>query len=169
MIEFEETLRRCRKPLLSMAWRMLGDREEAEDAVQEAFIRFWQLDPAAENPDGRFSLLARMVVNRCLDQLRRRKRRMLIPPGWLGERVAPENPETLLDRRDLESAILKTADRLRPKQKAVFLLRDVEGYPVKEIADMLGDTENGIRVNLHLARKNMRKWLKPLIGGPESR
>jgi RNA polymerase sigma-70 factor (ECF subfamily) len=142
---------------------MLGDWEEAKDAAQESFIRFWTMDHAAVNPESHFSLLARIVTHRCIDLLRQRRRRIFLSLEWITGLTAAENPANDLDQKNLESEIMKAADRLKPKQKAIFLLRDVEGYSIKETADIMNDSENRIRVNLHLARKNMRKWLKPFL------
>jgi RNA polymerase sigma-70 factor (ECF subfamily) len=149
------------RPLVSIACRMLGNLDEARDAVQETFIRFWKRNAQIEGDP--FHLLSRILINHCIDLLRQKRRRTILSLEWISGLTTSENPEHNLDHKNLKSEIMKSADRLKPKQKAVFLLRDVEEYSIKETADILGDSENQVRVNLHLARKNMRKWLRPFL------
>ena len=153
-----------RKPLISVAFRMLGNMEEAKDTVQDTFIRFWmhKSDVAGEP----FSWLCRVLMNLCIDRLRRRKITKLFSIEGYQTAIrarSEDDPQRTLENSQLVHCVEKTAERLKPVQKAVFLLRDVEGYTIKEISEMTGYTENNIRVNLHLARKNMRKWLQPLL------
>jgi len=53
--------------------------------------------------------------------------------------------------------------QLKPRQKAIFVLRDVDGHSVRETAEIIGCSENNVLVNLHKARKNLRKWLSPYL------
>jgi len=152
------------RPLISIACRMLGCMEEAKDAVQETFVRFWKKQPEIKGDP--FSLLCRILMNYCIDQLRKRQFRKLFSiEGSRGANTiqSDDDPHKVLEKAQLMDCVRTAADRLKPVQKAVFLLRDVEDYSIKEITDLTGYAENNIRVNLHLARRNMRKWLRPLL------
>lgn len=161
-MEINELLRKYQKPVLTIAYRMLGNWEDARDATQETFIRYWQSKQCPQDPDAVFNYLARIVTNRCIDQLRRKKRIHFLPLRLDLMRHEDSNEEKT-EENQIQDLILRMADRLKPKQKAVFILRDVENYSVRETAVILDETENRVRVNLHLARKNMKKWLKPWL------
>jgi len=152
------------RPLISIACRMLGSLEEAKDAVQETFIRFWKRKPDVEGEP--FSLLCKILTNLCIDQLRKRKIQKLFSLEVIKTSLrdsSKDDPQTTLENRQLVDCVEETAERLKPIQKTVFILRDIEEYSIREISEMTGYAENNIRVNLHLARKNMRKWLQPIL------
>ncbi len=171
------------RPLLwSLCYRMLGSAADAEDAVQDTFVR------AIEQPPPRTDLpirpwLVRVALNRSRDLLRRRKRRSYVGP-WLpspidtGDEAAPpahepavDGLQTLEGRYDLlESvsfAFLLALEALTPTQRAVLLLRDVFDYSVKETADALDMTEANVKTTHHRARRTMdgyeRRRLIPTV------
>ncbi len=149
--------------ILTIACRMLGDEEEAKDMVQDAFIKLWNYGNDLGSNAATFGFLARTVTNLCIDRLRRRKRRRfssLENGASHAELISTNDPARSASNRQLVRLILKTADRLKAKQKAVFVLRDVEGCSVRETAEILDCSENNVLVTLHMARKNLRKWLK---------
>lgn len=175
--DFEEIVQRYHGRILSIACRMLGDMEEAKDMAQDAFIKLWNHGSNLAVDAAAFGFLARTVTNLCIDRLRRRKRRRFLSLETGASHVelmSPNDPAHIASSRQLVQLVLKTADRLKAKQKAVFVLRDVEGCSVRETAEILGCSENNVLVTLHIARKNLRKWLKYKLdvanaGGGEKR
>jgi RNA polymerase sigma-70 factor (ECF subfamily) len=152
--------------MVALAFRMLGNLEEARDQAQESFVRLWQHHNWPEEENARFALLTRILINLCIDRLRKRKRHPLL--FWNTEELepsllSPDEPERELEAGELQTFLESCVARLKPRQKAVFILRDVESYSVLETAKIIGCSENNVLVNLHKARKNLRKWLAPFL------
>jgi RNA polymerase sigma-70 factor (ECF subfamily) len=140
-----------RPMLLRIAYRMLGSVADAEDAVQECFLRWLATDRAAVRAPGPF--LRRTVTRLCLDQLKsaRRRRETYIGP-WLPDPVLdPEEPE------DVTLPLMLALERLSPLERAAFLLHDVFGQAYGEIAETLGREEAACRQLAARARAHVRQ------------
>jgi RNA polymerase sigma-70 factor (ECF subfamily) len=143
--------------LLGLAYRMLGSRSDAEDVVQDAFLRFAGAQDV-HNPE---AFLVTIVTRLCLDRLKSAKvqREAYVGP-WLPEPVfdadglSAEAATELAD--DLSFALLLALDRLSPMERAAFLLHDVFDTPFSEIAAMLGCTEAACRQLASRARRAVR-------------
>ena len=139
---------KARPRLIGLAYRMLGSMADAEDAVQDTFVKWQGMDKAGvSNPD---AFLTTVCTNRCLDFLKaaHRKRVDYVGP-WIPEPLqieAETDPETDLERaQSLTTAFLLLLERLTPKERAAFLLRDVFGKSYEEVADTLGLSETACR------------------------
>lgn len=145
--------------LFGVAYRMLGSVVEAEDAVQEAYLRFRTTDAAVENPR---AFLVTIVTRLCLDQLKsaRVQREQYIGP-WLPEplvsHAAPEpTPEDIVTTDDSVSfAFLVMLEELGPVERAVFLLREVFDYDYGDIAAVVQKSEAACRQVFHRARERL--------------
>lgn len=139
-----ETFDRYRPLLFSIAYRMLGVAMDAEDMVQETFLR-WQSSPEAiESPK---AYLSAVVTRLCIDQLRsaRVQREEYIGP-WLPEPIATETPHDSAVLADsLSIAFLRVLESLSPVERAAFLLREVFDYGYDEIAHIVGKSEANCR------------------------
>jgi len=148
------------RKLYGTALRMLGRGEDAEEAMQETFLRFHGKG-AGVPPEQVGFWMHRVLLNVCLDKLRREKRRpsaALIEDGA----VAPaRSPGACLD---LERAVRRLPERAR----VIFLLHDVEGLTHREIAQVLGVTVGGTKSQLFRARESLRKILAPAPGSAGS-
>lgn len=169
---FEEIFRAHRRFLWGLCYRMTGNAADADDLVQETFVRAWKSPP--ERTEGPWRpWLARVAVNLSRDLLRRRKRRhydgtWLPSPIETGDEAAPPSDELVSEQGDpvarydmLESvsfAFLLALEALTPAQRAVLLLRDVFDYSVKETADALGMSEPNVKTTHHRARRTMRDY-----------
>jgi RNA polymerase sigma-70 factor (ECF subfamily) len=135
-----------RPRLLGLAYRMTGSRRDAEDVVQEAYLRWSSTDPAAiENPAGWLTTVATRL---CIDRTRLLARRREDYVGsWLPEPVqtSRSTEETVELAESLTLGFLTVLDRLGPLERAVFLLHEVFGTPFAEIADAVGRTETACR------------------------
>ena len=122
--------------LLQLAYRMLGSVQDAEDVVQESWLRWQMADPATVQQPGAW--LTRTCTNLCIDRLRAVERRGEQYPGeWLPEPFVDDAGQRRERDETLSIALLATLQKLSPAERAVFLLHDVFGYEFTEIAAML--------------------------------
>jgi RNA polymerase sigma-70 factor (ECF subfamily) len=143
--------------LLGLAYRMLGSRSDAEDVVQDGYLRF----AGAQDVHNAEAFLVTIVTRLCLDRLKSAKAQREIYVGpWLPEPVfdadglSADAATELAD--DLSFALLLALDRLSPMERAAFLLHDVFDTPFSEIAAMLGRTEASCRQLASRARRAVR-------------
>lgn len=149
-----------RPQLVRHAYRMLGGYSDAEDAVQDAYLRWSQARDRSEIRDD-LAFLRTTVTRLCLDRLRsaRAKREVYVGP-WLPEPVvsdAAENPEAAASLADdISFALLLALERLAPLERAAFLLHDVLDVPFDEVAQTLGRNEAAVRKLASRAREHVR-------------
>jgi RNA polymerase sigma-70 factor (ECF subfamily) len=153
-----ELYRLLGRRMYGTAWRMLQNREEAEDAVQDAFLALHRATLALD-PDESAAWLHRTLTNRCIDRLRHRGR-------WheeaLPDDLPPSGPRPLkAEWMDLERAVAK----LPPRARLVFLLHDVEGFKHGEVAGLLEISEGASKSQLFRARDLLRR---ALVATPEA-
>jgi RNA polymerase sigma-70 factor, ECF subfamily len=149
-----------RRRLLGLAYRMLGSMAEAEDAVQEAYLR-WHDTDRHDVADARAFLMT-TTTRICLDVLKsaRLRREEYVGP-WLPDPVtntaalAPDTQTELAE--DLSVALLLALDRLSPPERAAFLLHDVFDYSFAQVADTLGRNEAACRQLATRARTRVRR------------
>src|ERR1700730_11459617 len=145
--------------LLGLAYRMLGSRSDAEDVVQDAYLRF----AGAQDVHNPQAFLVTVVTRLCLDRLKsaRAQREEYVGP-WLPEpiltdvRLLPRGPEqSLALAESVTVAFILLLETLTPEERAVFLLREVFEYTHDEIAGVLGTTAPGCRQLLHRAKAHV--------------
>jgi len=143
------------RPLLfSIAYRMLGSASEADDVLQDAWLRARQ-DEEADVRSPR-AYLTTIVTRLCIDHLRSAERtRMEYPGPWLPEPVAEPNQESAELASSLTTAFLLVLERLAPTERAVFLLREVFELDFDEIATAVGKNEANTRQILTRARRRL--------------
>ena len=159
---FALIVRQYRQSVFRICVRILGDSDEAEDAVQETFVRAWQ---AISGYDIRFSIATWLGANacrQCYDVLRRRKRRRRYEQEALRQRGGDcaLDPESDVAGRDLEMRFRKVTSTLAPMQRTVFVLAEIEGLPFEEIRRITGWSAVQIKSNLYIARQKVRKALE---------
>jgi RNA polymerase sigma-70 factor (ECF subfamily) len=161
------------RPLLfSIAYRMLGSAADAEDVLQDAWVRYSGADQSAIRSPKAFATT--IVTRLCLDRLKsaRMTREEYVGP-WLPEPVLTsdiESPATMLQRAEsLTLAFLVLLEKLSPEERAVFLLKDIFEYGHAEVAEMLGMSVENSRQLLHRAKARLAEARPRLTGTPESR
>ncbi len=156
-----ESFETYRPYLFSIAYRMLGGAMDAEDMVQETYIRYQTASPQAIHSLKAY--LTTILVRLCMDQLQlaRRKRELYVGP-WLPEPILTEempeaaNPETRVETEEsISLAFLVLLEKLQPFERAVFLLREVFEYEFAEIADILEKTETACRRSFSRAKQHL--------------
>ncbi|QJW99159.1 RNA polymerase sigma factor SigJ [Frigoriglobus tundricola] len=142
-----------RPRMMSVAYRMLGSVLDAEDAVQDAFVRF-QTAGAVDSPEG---FLVRTTTRLCIDRLRADRRRQEYIGPWVPEPVDTRAgaPNAAL-AESLKQAFLLMLERLSPDERAAFLLRSVFDYEYAEIAEVLDKSEVHARQIVSRAREHLR-------------
>ncbi|MGW3152374.1 sigma-70 family RNA polymerase sigma factor [Streptomyces sp. NPDC001177] len=145
--------------LASLAYRLLGSAADAEDAVQDAFLRWQAADrERIELPD---AWLTKVVTNLCLDRLRSAQARQERAVGdWLPEPLLEGDPmlgpaETFEQRESVSLAVLTLMERLSPVERAAYVLREAFSYPHTEIAGILDITESASQQHVHRARRRV--------------
>ena len=155
--------------LLGLAYRMLGSRSDAEDVVQDAWLRV----AGVEGIENREAYLVTVVTRLCLDRLKsaRAQREVYVGP-WLPEPVfdaealSPDSTSELADT--LSFALMLALDRLTPLERAAFLLHDIFDMPFPEVAGILGRTETSCRQLASRARRAVRDKAPPPETTPDA-
>jgi RNA polymerase sigma-70 factor, ECF subfamily len=149
-----------RPRLFGLAYRMLSSRSDAEDVLQDAYLRWQGADRGAlKDPE---AWLVTVVTRLCIDRLRdAKKERETYTGPWLPEPLVGEEPETPEHATELASdlsfAFLMLLERLAPEERAVFLLREVFDMDYPELARMLGKSEDACRQMVHRAKERVRQ------------
>jgi RNA polymerase sigma-70 factor (family 1) len=144
-----------------MAYRLMGNREEAEDLVQEVYLKLWGLRGKLETYDSIEALAIRITRNLCLDYLRRRKvNQEAVRSEKVREQGYPETPSESLERKEEAEVVQALVAALPEPQRSLVHLRHIEGKEYDEIARMVNMNVNAIRVSISRARKQMREMLE---------
>ena len=169
-----ESFETYRPYLFAIAYRMLGSAMDAEDMVQETYLRF-QGTPL-DTIRSLKAFLTTIIIRLCVDQLQlaRRKREVYVGP-WLPEPIltaptpASEDPAERVDREEsISLAFLMLLEQLQPFERAVFLLREVFAYEFAEIATMLDKREAACRRSFSRAKLHLRAHRPRFPASPET-
>ena len=165
---FETLMRQHASKVVGLATRLLGDRGEAEDLAQEAFLRLHRALPGFRGDSSIATWLYRTTTRLAIDQLRREQlRRKLFffrqhddDPDPLETVPDPRsNPGRDLHTRQAMARLRQAMDKLSARQRAVFVLRHHEGLPLREIATLLGLETGTVKIHLHRAVTTLRAEL----------
>jgi RNA polymerase sigma-70 factor (TIGR02960 family) len=169
---FSAMAERHRRELHVHCYRMLASFEDAEDTVQETFLRAWRRRETFEGRSTFRAWLYRIATNACLDLLAKRRPQPATggevlwlqpyPDRFLDELPAgdADEPEAIaVARETIELAYLVAVQHLAPRPRAVLILREVLGWPARDVAELLGDSVNSVNSALQRARAGMREHL----------
>jgi len=150
-----------RHSLTLYAYNILGSYEEAKDVVQDVYLKMTQVDSNSVRDKKLYMI--RMAINLAIDQKRKQqKHRSEYPGQWLPEPVATENPESSIFRKQILSySVMVLLEKLDPKQRAVFILKEAFDYDHEEIAELLGITTENSRKILSRARNDLKASTTP--------
>lgn len=172
---YRELLGRYQRPVFSIIYRMIRDREQAEDLAQETFVRvFNNID--RYDPRYKFSSwIFKIATNLTIDWIRRKELDTVSIDGSRNAVTAEqieatsitiastdENPEELLEAKELGEEIEGAISKLRPEYKAAILLRHVEGREYQEIAEILSLPLGTVKTYIHRGRNELRDQLQHL-------
>lgn len=173
---YQVLVERHSRNIFRLAYRMTGSEPDAEDMVQETFLRAYKALGRFERRANFGTWLHRVAVNCTLDFLRRRQR----PPEEFAEALAPageENsdplvkapspdpdPERLLLSSEMQKRVNEALAALSSRERAAFVLRHLEGRSTEEISQMLGMRSNAAKNTVFRAVQKLRQALRPLVG-----
>ena len=168
---FRRLVERYEGRIYTLACSILGDRETARDAAQEAFIRAYRSLPGFRAKSGFYTWLYRIAVNICLNTARRERRRPdtasldgLLESG----KTPPERlfggtlPADEAERAELQASIQAVLNSLSPDHRVVVVLKDIEDLSQEEIAEALGCSVGTVKSRLSRARVHLRDLLRPI-------
>lgn len=160
---FEPLIAPYRKPLLGLAYRITRNPEDAKEAAQEAFLRAFKylnrFDAEKSFKNWIFQILVRAARN---FQMKKQKREnlMMSEPLKTLARATGEDPERRQAAGEIRSRLMDCLDVLSPREREVFLLRDIEDMDIRESARILKCSAISVRVHLSAARKKLRARIK---------
>ena len=151
----------------SVALRMLGNDALARDVVQETLVTIWRKLEKIKSAEVYKTWIYRIVVNKCYDQMRKTKRNPEFnasEAAWtiISNRVS-QGPSTELENGEISKIITVLTQKLSPKQKAVFVLSDLEGMTNDEISEITGLSKSAVKANLYYARKSISEKVEKYL------
>lgn len=158
---FGELVEKYRSQVAALAYKMLGDYDEAADITQNVFVKtsqnIWRYDESKRF----YTWLYRITVNASIDYMRKHKRHRHEPLDNVRETAENyrDNPENNYQTSQLRQYITAATEKLNGKQKSAFVLRDIEGCQIDDVANIMDMPEATVRWYLHRARQKIRKDL----------
>ncbi|WP_326778414.1 RNA polymerase sigma factor [Streptomyces sp. NBC_01445] len=158
---FAILMRRHSRLLLALALHTLGNLQDAEDAVQDAFISAWRRLPEFRHACAFSTWIYRITVNRCLNSLRRRP--APVPLNGVAEPTAgvDSSPAQAAEEDALASALADALGALEPRQRVCWILRELHGLPYEQIAQVTGTSQQTVRGRLYRARRSLKEMMGP--------
>jgi RNA polymerase sigma-70 factor (ECF subfamily) len=154
--KFKKTVLPLRDKLMSVALKLLAERADAEDVVQDAFLKLWQMRNRLESYRNVEALAVTMVKNLALDLIRKQKPDENQIAGMPEDRDA-DRPDEMLEQIDAVRCIRMLIGRLPALQQSIIRMKDVEGYELAEIAEITGTQMEAVRMNLSRARRKIKE------------
>ena len=153
---FKKELIPVKDRLFRLAKTMLQNREDAEDALQEVYMKFWKNKEIIEDLKSPEAYAMKVMKNFCLDKIKGRKNKHMVEIKE--SNIGSENitPFSMVSFDNLKDLMLKLFSTLPEQQRMIIHMRDIEYYSYEEIEEVTGINVNAIRVNLSRARKNVK-------------
>lgn len=149
--------------LFGFAYRMLRNREDAKDALQELMLKLWNNRNMLEKAGNIKTYCFTALYRDCIDRLRKRNRFKLVTGAELLEIHDPAKIEIDIENRDLIRQIRDAMDRLPDKQRVILELRDFQDFEYEEIAKTMNMTVNAVRVTVARSRASISEKMKKEI------
>lgn len=172
---FNELVRIFEKKIYAHAYQMLGNHTEADEVLQETFVRLVKNIARLKTDSNLASFVFRIATNCCIDIIRKRQRRFVSVEEDESEdtgryqlelsRSVP-TPEKEHEDREILRLINEAIAELPRRQRATIVLHDVEGYSKEEVARMMDCPQATVRSNLHIARSKVKQKLTSLLNDP---
>ena len=165
-LRFKEAYDEHADALFRFAFYKISDREKAKDVVQDTFVKVWEYLVSSEKADGIEignikALLYRIASNAIIDNYRKKKELSLdsLLDDGFDRGDSRHSGETIIDESEAE-LVIKSIHELEAEDRAIILMRYIDGLSVKEIASITGQRENTVSVRIHRALKMLKDALK---------
>ncbi len=172
---FETLVTLYKGRVYGIAYRLMGNQQEAEDQAQEVFLKVYRNIKALDDPITFPAWITRIATNTCLDALTRRKRRPQTTPLTPAEADEPEEiryadtrtptPEEAALRHEVRRCLEKTLAEMEPGARAAILLRDIEDRSYQEVAEILAIGLSAAKMRIHRARTAFQTLLERVCPG----
>jgi RNA polymerase sigma-70 factor (ECF subfamily) len=173
---FSELVLCYQKRVFNIAYRMLGNMEEAKDLAQEVFLTVFESIKDLRE-DAKFEpWLTQITINRCRNHWKYLKRRQYFNSDSLDDPIETEdgemtksvyhpfdNPETLCEKKMIQQFVQKGLLKLKEEQRELIVLRDLQGFSYGEIGELFFIPEGTIKSKLHRARMDLKKILERMV------
>lgn len=164
--EFEHRARMLRPQMLGVALAFFREREDAEDALQEAMIRLWTYCKEMDASRDIEALAVRVTKSSCVDLYRQQRRctvgmsRIAVPLGKEPKAEGTPSPQEVLEAREAEEALNTALQKLSPRERELFGMRQLEDMTVDEISLSTGIAKASVKSMISMARKKLLTELK---------
>lgn len=161
---FDWLMQRHLKTIYNLVLRMLGDREAAQDLVQDTFLSAFRSLANFRRECRIATWLHRIAVNKVLNHRAKRKLKLVELDG---ERLRTDDhsgPVQKLEEAELQKLLQQSVQQLPENLRVVFVLRELQGQSYEEVAEILETSPENVRVRLHRAKKELLKRLRPYLG-----
>lgn len=154
--QFKKEVLPSRGKLLSYARRLLDDSEDAEDVIQEVFLKLWYMRDELEHYHNIMALSVQMTKHLCLNRIKacERKQEELSDTFFVSD---SPTPYMQLEQKDSVEKVMRIMDKLPGLQQTMLRMKHVDGLEVEDIAQLTGSTPEAIRMNLSRARKRVKE------------
>lgn len=159
-ITYTQLITQISSTLYRLALSVVGNGAEAEDIVQDVYERAWRARDKVLSNDHPRAYICRMVYNLSIDRVRRRQHERHYNEGQITLSV---NGDTAIELSDMTQLTQQLIAALPDKQRTAIHMRDVEGYEIEEIADVMDIDTTSVRMNLSRARKSIREELLKVL------
>ena len=159
---FKEWVQPLSNKLYSTALRMVVNREDARDIVQEAILKLWEKRKQIKDLDNRDAWAMKIVINKSLDWLKKHKPIYMDLNDQTFQWSNNEEIDQHLYHKEQLNTIHHLVQKMSPIQKTIFELRELQGKSYQEIADILEIDINQVKVNLHRIRKKLKEHCEAL-------
>jgi RNA polymerase sigma-70 factor, ECF subfamily len=157
---FREWLNQYYEYGFRIAFKIVGEEEDCRDILQDAFLKVWLKFDTYDNKVKFSTWLFTIITNLCLDKLRKKKSIATYAAQAVIESPDEQNsPETFINDKEIRTILNKLSQNLSPKQKIVFVLRDLEELEMNEVCTISNMQAEQVKANLYYARKAIRKNL----------
>nr|WP_041720893.1 sigma-70 family RNA polymerase sigma factor [Alkaliphilus metalliredigens] len=174
---FEKLILQHQKKAFNIAYRMLGNLEDANDVTQEALLKAYRAINRFQEKSSFSTWLYTIVTNTCVDFIRKNRKTKVVyldreyegeEGQYKREVYDDENgPEELLEKKEVQRLIHDAINLLNYEQRKVIILRDIEGFSYREIAEILDCAEGTIKSRINRARSNLKNLITEKIRGKE--
>jgi len=157
---FDDLVRHYQRPIYHLAYRYLRSEADAKDLTQRTFLKVYGALPRFRAESSFRTWIYRIAINLCLNELRDRRRGESSSPDAIEQAPAPAPEIESLDAEARGAWLRRAIASLPPKQRMVLELRIYDELPFREVAELVGSTENAAKVNFHHAVKRLRSLVE---------